>query len=66
MIELKVVRNYILNNIDLHDQLFKLFKIHPVVTKIFQIRKIQIVDKSDRDTSDFIIECFSRDESCQK
>ena len=38
----------------------------PGVTKIFQIRKIQRYDKSDKDISDLIIECFDRYESCQK
>ena len=36
------------------------------VVKIFQIRKIQRLDKSDTDISDLIMECFSRDKSCQK
>ena len=38
----------------------------PGVAKIFQIRKIQRFDKFDTDISDLIIECFGRDESCQK
>ena len=32
----------------------------PGVAKIFQIRKIQRIDKSDADISDLIIECFDQ------
>ena len=38
----------------------------PGVANIFQIKKIQIFDKSDTDISDLIIECFGRDKSYQK
>ena len=38
----------------------------PGVAKLFQIRKIQRLDKSDADISNLIIECFDRDEICQK
>ena len=40
--------------------------LHPGVTKIFQIKKIQRFDKSDTDISDLIVECFNQDKSCQK
>ena len=38
----------------------------PGVAKIFQVRKILRYDQSDADILDLIIECFDRDESCQK
>ena len=37
--------------------------VDPGVDNIFQIQRF---DKSDTDISDLIIECFDRDESCQK
>ena len=37
----------------------------PGVDKIFQIRKIQRYDKSDKNISYLIIECFDSDKSCQ-
>ena len=60
MIEMKVVRNIIFNNIDLHDQPSRMHSSPPGVAKNFQIRKIQRLDKSDTDISDWIIECFDR------
>ena len=59
MIEIKVVQNVISNNIDLHNQLSRMYHSPPVVTKIFQIRKIQIFDKSDTDISDLIMVFYS-------
>ena len=38
----------------------------PGVTKIFQIRKTQRIDKSDTDILDLIKDCFDQNESCQK
>ena len=66
MIEIKIVKNVFLNNIDLHDRPSRMRRFSPGVTNIFQIRKIQIFDKSDTDISDFIIECFNQNKSCQK
>ena len=63
MIEIKVVRNVILNNIDVHDQPSRIHCSTPEVAKIFQIRIIQIFDQSDTDISDLIIKYFYRDES---
>ena len=57
MIEMKVVRNLILN-IELHDQPFSMHRSPPGVAKIFQIRKIQRYDKSDTDISDLFIRVF--------
>ena len=59
MIEIKVVRNFILKNIDLMINFLGCIVLPPGVTKIFQIKKIQRFDKSDTDISDLIIECFS-------
>ena len=66
MIAMKVVRNVILNNIDLHDQTSRMHRSQPGVAKIFQIKNIQRFNKSDTNILDLIIECFSRDKSCQK
>ena len=68
MIKIKFVRNVTLNNIDLHDELSRMHGSLPrrEPCSPFQIRKIQRFDKSDTDISDLIIECFNRDESCQK
>ena len=55
-----------LDNIDFYDQPSRM---HPSPSRSrqnFQIKKIQISDKSDTDISDLIIECSGRDESCQK
>ena len=60
MIDIKVVRMVILNNIDFHDQHFKMHFSPPEVTKIFQIRKIQRSDKSDTDISDLNIDKSSQ------
>ena len=38
----------------------------PEVVKIFQIKKIQIFDKSNTDILDLIGDCFGSYESCQK
>ena len=40
--------------------------LRPGVAKKFQFKKIQRFEKFDTDISDLIIECFDRDESCQK
>ena len=66
MIEIKVVRNVILNNFHLPYQLSRMHGSSPGVTNNFQIKKNQTFDKSDTDISDLIIESFSRDKSCQK
>ena len=66
MIEIKVVRNFILNNIDTHDQPSRMHRSPPRSRQNFQIRKIQRYDKFDTDISDLMIECFDRDKSCQK
>ena len=63
MIEIKVLRNVILNNIDPHDQLFRC--IAPP-NFFFHIKKVHSFYKSDADISDLIIECFGRDKSSQK
>ena len=65
MIEMKVVRNVILNNIDLHDQPFRMHRSPPGVAKHFQIRKIKDL-KNLTDISDLIMECFGQVKSCQK
>ena len=66
MIEIKVVRNVILNNMDFHDQPSRMHCPPPRSRHNFQIRKIQRFDKSDTDILDLIIECFDSDKSCQK
>ena len=66
MIEMNDLGNVILKNIDDHDQPFRMQRSPPRIAKKFQIRKSQRFDKSDTDISDLIIECFNRDESCQK
>ena len=66
MIEIKVVRNIILNNIDTHNQSSRMHRSPPRSRQNFPDSKIQRFDKSDTDISDLIIECFDRDESCQK
>ena len=66
MIEIKVVRNVILNNIDIHDQPSRMHRSPPRSRQNFQIRKIQRYGKSDTDISDLMIECFDQDKSCQK
>ena len=65
MIEIKVVRNIILN-INIYDQLSRMHRSPPRSRQNFQIRKMQRYDKSDTDISDLMIECFDRDKSCQK
>ena len=62
MVEIKVLRNVILSNIDLHD-LPGFMVLLLEIAKIFQIRKFE---KSDTDISDLIMERFSRDKCCQK
>ena len=66
MIEIKCVRNVILNNIDCIINLPGCIVLPPGVAKISRFEKIQWFDKSDTDISDLIIECFDRDKSCQK
>ena len=62
MIEIKGVRNIILNNINPHDQPSRMHCSHPRSPQ-------NIPDKSDTNISDLTIECFSRDHadiSCLK
>ena len=66
MIELQLVRNIILNNIDLYNQLSRMHGSPPGVFKNCHIKKSQRFDKSDTGISYLIIECFSQDKSCQK
>ena len=66
MIEIKVVRNDILNNIYIHDQTYRMHRSPPRVAKNFQIKKIKGIDKSDANISDSTIECFDREKSSQK
>ena len=56
MIKMKIVRNVILNNIDLNDQpsIDQFIVLPPGVAKISQIQKIQRFDKSDTNISDLI------------
>ena len=58
IIEIKVVRNIILNNIDILYQPSRMYRSPPRIAKIFQIRKIHRFDKSDTDISDLIIGVF--------
>ena len=66
MIEIKFVKNVILNNIDINDQPFRMHRSPPKSRQNFQIRKIPRYDKSETDTSDLMIECFDRYSSYQK
>ena len=66
MIEIKVIRNVILNNINLDDKLLRIHRSPPRNHQNFPDSKIQWFDKSDTDILDLIIECFSQDKSCQK
>ena len=62
----KVVKIFILSNIDIHDQTSRMHR-HPGVAKISRLEKFKLgFDKSDTDILDLIIECFSRDKSCHK
>ena len=66
MIEIKVVRNVILNNIDLHDQPSRMHRSPPRSRQNFPDSKNSKIDKSETDISDLIIECFDQDKSYQK
>ena len=68
MIEIKVVRNVILNNIDFYDQLSRMHRSPSRSrpnSKIFEKLKDQI-NLIDKKNSDLVIECFDRNKSCQK
>ena len=66
MIEIKVVRNVILNNIDILDQPFRIHCSPSRSRQNFPDTKNSKIAKSDTDISDLIIECFDQDESYQK
>ena len=59
MIEIKLVGNIMLNNIDLHDQPFRMHRSPPRSCQNFPDSKISKIVKSDTDISDLIIECFN-------
>ena len=60
---MKVVRNVILNNIDIHDQSSRMHRFPPGVAKIFQIREIQRLQLFPMT---YTVHCFGRNKSCQK
>ena len=68
IIEIKVVRNVILNNIDLHNQPCRMHRSPSSSRQKFSNskksrKKINLIDKN---ISDLIIECFDGNKSCQK
>ena len=66
MIEIKVVRNFILNYINLHDEPSRMHRSLPRSRQNFPDLKNSKIDKSDTDISDLIIQCFDQDKSNQK
>ena len=68
IIEIKVVRNVILNNIDFHDQPSRMHR-SPSRSrqKISDSKKFkEKINLIDKNISDLIIECFDRNKTCQK
>ena len=65
-VNIKVVRNVILNNIDINDQPFRMHRSPPRSRQNFPDSKNSKIYTFFTDISDLIIESFDRDESCQK
>ena len=66
IIEIKVVRNVISNNIDIYDQPSRIHRSPPRSRQNFPDSKNSKIDKSETNISYLIIECFDQDESCQE
>ena len=62
MIEIKVVRNVILNNIDIYDQPFRIHRSPPRSRQNFPDSKNSKITVISNDT----VHCFGRNRSCQK
>ena len=62
MIEIKVVRNHILNNIDFHNQLSRMHRSLPMSRKKFPDSKNSNITVISNDTA----HCFDQNKSCQK